>query len=111
MTLGAAHVLELPPKMQYSAELYMAVTSTLYWLFGTVGAAIQISAILTAVVLSFLMRGRLAFRWTLGGTLCLVLSMALWFALVQPVNAEWRQALQSTPESAAEMYLQLRKQW
>ena len=111
MTLGAAHVLELPPKMQYSAELYMAVTSTLYRLFGTVGAVIQVSAVLMAVVLSFLVRGRQAFRWTLYGTLCLVLSLVLWFALVQPVNAEWRQALQSTPEFAAKVYLQLREQW
>jgi hypothetical protein len=97
--------------MQYSAELYMAVTSTLYRLFGTVGAAIQVSATLMAVVLSFLVRGRRAFRWTFCGTLCFVLSLMLWFALVQPVNAEWRQALQLAPQSAAEVYLQLREQW
>jgi hypothetical protein len=111
MTLGAAHVLELPPKMQYGAELYMAVTSTLYRLFGTVGAAIQVSAILTASVLTFLVHGRRAFRWTLCGTLCLVFSLGLWFALVQPVNTAWLQVLQSTPESAAEVYLQRREQW
>jgi hypothetical protein len=111
MTLGAAHVLELPPKMQYSAELYMAVTSTLYRLFGSVGAAIQVSATLAAVVLAFLVRGRPTFRWTLCGTLCLILSLVLWFALVQPVNAEWLRALQSAPESAAGVYLRLREQW
>src|SRR5918997_5459164 len=88
LTLGAAHVLELPPKMNYDAEMYTAVTSTLYRLFGSVGAVIQSAAILAALVLAFVVRGRPAFRLTLLGALGLVLSLVLWGALVAPVNAE-----------------------
>jgi hypothetical protein len=45
---GAAHVLELPVKMTYTPELYAAVTSTLYAWFGSVGAAVQVGALLSA---------------------------------------------------------------
>jgi hypothetical protein len=43
--------------------------------------------------------GRSLFRLTLFGTLGLVLSLALWFALVAPVNAEWLQVIESAPQS------------
>jgi hypothetical protein len=111
LTLGAAHVLELPPKMQYDAEMYAAVTSTLYRLFGTVGAFIQVGSILVAVVLVFLVRRRPGFRLTLFGTLGLVLSLVLWFTLVAPVNAEWLRTMTSAPESVPQAYLRLRDRW
>ncbi len=111
LTLGAAHVLELPPKMQYDAQMYAAVTSTLYQLFGSVGAVIQIGATLAAAVLAFLVRGRTAFRLTLFGTLGLLLSLVLWGALVAPVNAEWLRVMESAPESVPEAYLRLRSRW
>jgi hypothetical protein len=111
LILGGAHVLELPPKMAYDAELYAAVTSTLYGLFGSVGAVIQVGSILAAAVLSFLVRGRPSFHLTLFGTLCLVLSLVLWFALVAPVNAEWLRVMESTPESVAATYERLRPRW
>lgn len=111
LTFGAAHTLELPPKMQYDAEMYTAVTSTLYQLFGSVGAVIQTGAVLAAVVLTFLVRGHPAFRLTLLGALGLVLSLVLWGALVAPVNAEWLQVMESAPGSVAEAYLRLRPQW
>ncbi len=111
LALGAAHVLELPPKMQYDAEMYAAVTSTLYRLFGSVGAVIQTGAMLAAVVLTFLVRGRPAFRLTLLGALGLVVSFVLWGALVAPVNAEWLRIMESAPESVAEAYLRLRPRW
>lgn len=37
---GTAHVLEFPPKMAYDPELDATVTSTLYQLYGSVGARI-----------------------------------------------------------------------
>lgn len=111
LTLGAAHVLELPPKMQYDAEMYAAVTSTLYPLFGSVGAVIQMGAVLAAVVLTFLVRGRPAFLLTLLGALGLVLSLVLWGVLVAPVNAEWLRVIESAPESVPEAYLRLRPRW
>ncbi|MGH3886646.1 MAG: hypothetical protein ACRDSZ_08750 [Pseudonocardiaceae bacterium] len=111
LTLGAAHVLELPPKMQYDGEMYAAVTSTLYRLFGSVGAIIQMGAMLTAIVLTFMVRGSPAFRLTLLGALGLVLSLVLWGALVAPVNAEWFRVMESAPASVAEAYLRLRSRW
>lgn len=108
---GVAHVLELPPKMHYDAELYAAVTSTLYRLFGSVGAAFQIGAILMAAVLTFLVRGRPAFRRTFFGTLGLVLSLVLWTALVAPVNAQWLEVIQSAPAAVPAAYLRLRPRW
>jgi hypothetical protein len=38
LTMTSAHVLELPQKMRYDAELYAAVNTTLYRHFATVGA-------------------------------------------------------------------------
>ena len=109
--LGLAHALELPPKMEYDAELYTAVTSTLYRLFGAIGGPIQVAALLAAVVLTILVRGQPAFRPTLVGTLGLALSLGLWGALVAPVNAEWAGALRAAPDSASAAYLELRPRW
>jgi hypothetical protein len=97
--------------MQYDAQMYTAVTSTLYQLFGSVGAVIQVGASLAAIVLTFLVRGRPAFRLTLFGTLGFVLSLVLWGVLVAPVNAEWLRVMESAPESVAEEYLRLRPRW
>ena len=88
LTLGAAHVLELPPKMAYEPALYAEVTSTLYRLFGSVGAVIQISSVVVAAILTWLVRRQVSSTLTLFGCLGLVLSLILWGALVTPVNAE-----------------------
>ena len=112
MTMGAAHALELVPKLHYNAQMYKEVNSTLYQFYGIVGGSIQVASILTAAVLALLVRGRRAFRLTLGGTLCLVLSLGLWFVLVQPVNTEWERVLQAAPEAVVlESYMRLRDRW
>lgn len=108
---GGAHVLELPPKMGYEAELYATVTSTLYRFFGLVGGVVQVSSILAAAVLSFLVRGRSTFRSTLAGTLSLVVSLLLWMTLVAPVNAEWFEVIESAPEFVPAAYERLRPRW
>ena len=41
MSMGAAHVLELPAKMAYDAETYTTVNSTLYRQFAYVGGTVQ----------------------------------------------------------------------
>lgn len=108
---GLAHVLELPPKMEYDPEMYMAVTSTLYRLFGLAGGPIQVGAFLAAVILTVLVRRLRPFHPTLIGTLGLALSLGLWLALVSPVNAEWGEALRSAPATAAAAYQELRPRW
>lgn len=111
LVMGGAHVLELPVRMQYEPRLYMEVTSTLYRYFGIVGGPIQVLAFLACAVLAWLVRGRSAFRTTLLGAICLGLSLALWFLLVQPVNAAWLHALQTGPGEAIRAYTELGTQW
>ena len=112
MTLGAAHTLELIPKMNYAPELYAEVTSTLYRYYGTVGGPIQVSSILASIILSFLTRRSRVFGLTVAGTCCLIVSIGLWFVLVQPVNVEWGNVLQTGPRSAVvQSYLKLRERW
>ena len=111
LILGGAHVLEMAPKMAYEPALYAAVTSTLYRLFGSVGAVIQISSVVVAAILTWLVRRQAAFRLTLFGCLGLVLSLILWGALVAPVNAEWLDVMQTAPDSVPEAYARLRERW
>ena len=112
MAFGAAHTLELVPKMNYAPELYAEVTSTLYKYYGTVGGPIQVSAVLASVTLAFVTRRSRVFWLTVAGMFCLIVSLGLWFMLVQPVNLEWGNVLQTGPRSAVvESYLKLRKRW
>jgi hypothetical protein len=111
MTMGAAHVLELPVKMGYDAQLYSAVNTTLYRLFGSVGAVLTLGSILAGVVLTYLVRGRPSFGLTLAGTLFLALSFGLWLALVAPVNAEVASALRAAPDTVASVWMRLRERW
>lgn len=108
---GTAHVLELPPKMTYDPELYAAVTSTLYRLYGSVGALFQIGAVFAAAVLVILVRRRPSFRLTLIGALGLVVSLVLWGSLVAPVNAAWLEVMQTAPGSVPEAFARLRERW
>ena len=111
LTMGGAHVLELPPKMAYEPALYAEVTSTLYRVFGSVGAVIQISSVVVAAILTWLVRRQASFTLTLFGCLGLVLSLILWGALVAPVNAEWLEVMQTAPDSVPEAYARLRGRW
>ena len=100
LTMTSAHVLELPQKMQYDAQMYSAVNTTLYRYFAIVGGFYTLSSIVAAAVLAFLVRGRgPTFRWTLAGALCLLLAFGTWLALVAPVNSAVTEALRSAPES------------
>ncbi len=111
LVMGGSHVLELPVHMDYDPRFYMQVTSTLYRYFGLVGGPIQVLALILSAVLTWQVRGRFAYRSTLLGTLCLALSLLLWFMLVQPVNMAWLEALRSGPTGAVESYAQLRSRW
>jgi hypothetical protein len=111
LTMTSAHVLELPAKMRYDAEMYAAVNRTLYQLFATVGAFYTIGAIVAAAILTYLVRDRPSFQLTLGGTLCLGLAFGMWLVLVQPVNAEWLRVIQTAPEAIPDAYLRLRPRW
>src|SRR5215207_8650553 len=83
LSLGVAHTLELPPKMAYDADLYMRVTSTLYRMYGYVGAPLQVGSVVAVAVLCWLVRGSPALRPTLAALVALVVSLGLWAAVVQ----------------------------
>jgi len=112
LTMTSAHVLELPQKMTYDAQMYSAVNSTLYRYFAVIGGVYTVGAILAAFLLAFLVRRRRpAFRWTLAGALCLLLAFGTWLTLVAPVNHEIAAALKSAPESVAALWIRLRDRW
>ncbi len=81
MGMTFCHVLEMTVKMTYDGPLYVTLQNAppgLYPLFGTVGALIEVGAILSAALLSFIVRKRQpVFYWTLAGTICLAASLVL----------------------------------
>lgn len=91
LTVGMAfcHLLEMPAKLHLAAPLWMTLQQHLYGAFGTIGAVIEVSALLLSGGLSFLLRRRnAAFRFALIGTTCFALALAAWAVLIQPVNVE-----------------------
>src|SRR5262245_42618442 len=108
---GGAHLLELPVKLGYEPALYAQVTSTLYRLFGSVGAFIQVLALILAAALSWRARGDPSFLLTALGAAALALSLVLWGAPVAPVNAAWTRVIETAPSSVPEVYAQLRPRW
>jgi hypothetical protein len=112
LTMTSAHVLEMPQKMQYDAQLYSAVNTTMYRYFAIVGGIYSIGSIVAALVLTFLLRRhRRAFRWALAGSMLLVLWFASWLTLVAPANAQVAATLQSSPAAVPELWMRLRPRW
>ena len=112
LTMESAHVLELPQKMLYDAQMYAAVNTTLYRYFAIVGGAYQVGSIVLAAVLTFLVRKRRpSCGWTLTSAGCLLLAFGIWLAVVAPVNSQVAEAVRSAPESVPAIWMRLRNQW
>jgi hypothetical protein len=112
LTMESAHVLELPQKMHYDAQMYSAVNTTLYRYFAIVGGVYQVGSIVAAAILAFLVRKRRpSFEWTLAGALCLLLAFGIWLTIVAPVNGEVTKALGTAPASVPATWMRLRNQW
>jgi hypothetical protein len=112
LTMESAHVLELPQKMRYDMQMYAAVNGTLYKWFAIIGGTYQIVAILLAIALAFVLRGRgAAFGWTAGGAAALVIAFVIWLAVVEPVNTQVAHALAADPHSGPVLWTQLRSRW
>lgn len=111
LSLSMTHLLELPQRMQFDQQLWVKVTvvENVYKLFGSVGAVFEITAILTAIVLAFLVRKHgSTFYWTLGGAIVLVLAFVSWIMFVAPMNAEFAKWL-TNPVPA--YWMRYRDQW
>lgn len=112
LTMESAHVLELPQKMNYEAQMYAAVNTTLYRYFAVVGGIYQVGAILAAAVLTFVVRrNRRMLRWSLAGAVGLGLAFGIWLTVVMPVNREIEAALSATPEAVPGLWMTLRERW
>jgi hypothetical protein len=107
-----AHVLELPVRRGYDPALYVAVTHTLYFYFAVAGGAIEVGAILAAVIYAaLLLRARTApaaRRWALVGAACPVLAHILFWVLIAPVNLEFATW---TPGAVPADWTRFRDQW
>jgi hypothetical protein len=112
LTMESAHVLELPQKMWYDAQLYAAVNTTLYHYFAIIGGVYQVGSIVAAAVLVSLVRQRRpSFGWTLAGALSLLLAFGVWLTVVAPVNGGGGAALQGAPATVPAVWMRLRTRW
>jgi hypothetical protein len=114
LTLGLsfAHVLEMPAKLAYPPDLYVALQNSLYVSFGPpgVGAFVEPGAILAAVILAYLVRRRRPAFWlTVGATIGLLLAFpVVFFIYTQPANTVFHAAGAASVPGDFERY---RDQW
>jgi hypothetical protein len=111
MTMGAAHVLEMPQKLALDAQFYAAVNGTLYRYFAVAGAVLQLGTLGAAAALAYWLRGTPSVGGVLAGLALAALSPVRWAVLVQPVNSQVSAALQQGPASLPEVWMRLRPRW
>jgi hypothetical protein len=111
MSLSMAHLMEMPPRLQFDQELWVKVTviEGAYDLFGSVGAVFEVGAILLAFILTVMVRKNNAtFYWTLCGALALLVALISWIIFVADANAELAKWL---TEPVPSNWTQTRNQW
>ncbi len=93
LTLGLtfAHVLELPQRLGYGADLWMSLTrpNALYRFFGVIGGPLEIAAVVAVCALAVAVRRRVFTRRLMLGAAALhVAALACWIGVVAPANVE-----------------------
>ncbi len=90
--MGFCHLMQLPARLGWDQYLWVGSTvqGGLYSLFGSIGAVIDIAAVIALALLAYLVRehGRPGFQFALAAALLFVLGLILWWVLVYPVNVE-----------------------
>jgi hypothetical protein len=95
MGLTFAHVLELPQRLRYDAELWFALTrpNALYRYFGVVGGPIEVAAVLGTIMLAVVLRHqRSSNHLAAAAAVFHSAALAAWVTIVAPANAamgEW----------------------
>jgi hypothetical protein len=56
MGTSFAHVLEMPAKLRYDGPLWLQVQHSLYRVYGSIGGAIEVAAIVAAAILAVVLR-------------------------------------------------------
>ncbi len=110
MGTTVGHALEMPAKMNVDGPLWMTFQHTLYLYFAYIGAPIEIGAIVSTAVLSFLVRKHAAaFYLALAATACVAVTFfVVWLGFTNPVNVETAKwTVDSIPPDWAEW----RRQW
>lgn len=111
LTLGMlyAHVLEMGPKLGYPPDLYTRLNNSLYLSFATVGAVVEVGALVATVILTLAARRRERglFVPAAVSSATQVLVLVLWFAVVAPVNSAFSAATPGVPAG----FEQLRTRW
>lgn len=112
MGMSFAHVLEMPAKLAYPPDLYVALQNTLYVSFGppNIGAFVEPGAVLTVMILAYLVRHRRpAFWFVLWAAICLLLAFpVIFFLFTEPANAVFHAA---RPASVPADFARYRSQW
>ena len=89
--MGFCHLMQLPARMGWDQYLWVGSTvqGGLYNTFGSVGAVIDVAAVIALALLAYFVRKRRhpGFRLALAAVL-LLLALVLWWVLVYPVNVE-----------------------
>ena len=109
MGMHLAHAFELWPKRQWPPELYLAVQSSLYKLFGTIGPVLEVGALILVSVLAWSVRKRPVVRRTAFSAAMIALSLLTWAAFVLPANMHLG-AWQSSGAMPAD-WMHWRDQW
>src|SRR4026209_2542240 len=90
--MGFCHLMQLPARMGWDQYLWVGSTvqGGLYRLFGSIGAVIDVAAVIALALLAYFVRehGRPGVRLALAGPVLFALAPVLWGVLVYPVNVE-----------------------
>jgi hypothetical protein len=99
MGMAQAHALELPPKMEYDASMYLRLHRTLYRLFGPpLGAGIEALAVLLSIILAVIVRNEPGSAWlAAGGAAAMVIAHVIWWIWVNPANRALAQMPLASP--------------
>jgi hypothetical protein len=110
MAVAWAHLLEMPAKLKFDGATWLSLLQNLYPPgFGTAGSFFEGGAVITSLVLVFVIHRRpRAFGWALAGTLCVLAAHAAFWIWVAPVNS---MMLSLTPETLPADWTRFRDQW
>ena len=102
MALSFCHLMEMPVRLTWAPALWMATTNFggLYYLFGNVGAVIDVSVIVAAAILCALTRRRHpSFHLTILGARLMATGLGAWFAFVAPMARRMGSSLLAAGEA------------
>jgi hypothetical protein len=108
---GAAHLMEMPVKLSYEPGLYAQVTSSLYAFYGVAAGVVQVAAVVAVSALAVRLRRSPQAGMATASAAALLISLALWGAVVAPVNAAWAEVSRADHAAFAAAYAGRRLQW